>query len=155
MKSICFRFRFPGLLCVLALLFVSSCRQPQPPEYLGFHDFSVRSLTMDESLFHAELSFYNPNPFTMELKKGDVNVFLNDELANHYVLDSTINIPKKDSFYVPMDLKINPKFLIGSAIRMLLNNNTIKVRLEGSIRVKRGGFSFNVPVHYEVEQKMQ
>jgi LEA14-like dessication related protein len=124
------------------------------PEYLGFHDFSVRTFSMDETLLHAELSFYNPNPFTMELKKGDVNVFLNEQLANHYVLDSTINIPQKDTFYVPLNLKVNPKFLIGSAIRMLMNDNTIKVRLEGSIRVKRGGISFNVPVNYEVEQKI-
>jgi hypothetical protein len=55
---------------------------------------------------------------------------------------------------VPLNLKVNPKFLIGSAIRMLMNDNMIKVRLEGSIRVKRGGISFNVPVNYEVEQKI-
>ena len=96
---------------------------------------------MDESLLHADLSFYNPNAFTMELKKADVNVYLNDQLANHYVTDSTINIPRKDTFYVPLNLKISPKLLIGSAIRMLMNDNTIKVRLEGSIRVKRGGIS--------------
>jgi LEA14-like dessication related protein len=125
------------------------------PEYLGLHNFSVQTFSMDESRLHAELSFYNPNPFTMELKKGDVNVFLNEQLANHYVLDSTINIPQKDTFYVPLNLKLNPKFLISSAIRMLMNDNTIKVRLEGSIRVKRGALSFNVPVNYEVEQKIQ
>ena len=51
----------------------------------------------------------------MELKKGDVNVYLNDQLANHYVMDSTINIPKKDTFYVPLNLKISPKLLISSA----------------------------------------
>ena len=91
----------------------------------------------------------------MELKKGDVNVYLNDQLANHYVMDSSINIPKKDTFYVPLNLKISAKILISSAIRMLMNDNTVKVRLEGSIRVKRGAISFNVPINYEVEQKMQ
>jgi LEA14-like dessication related protein len=144
-----------SLFCILGLLFVTSCRQPMAPEYLGLHNFSVQAFSMDESRLHAELSFYNPNPFTMELKKGDVNVFLNEQLANHYVMDSTINIPQKDTFYVPLNLKINPKILISSAIRMLMNDNIIKVRLEGSIRVKRGGISFNVPVNYEVEQKMQ
>jgi LEA14-like dessication related protein len=144
-----------SLFYVLGLLFLTSCHQPMAPEYLGFHDFSIQTFSMDESLLHAELSFYNPNPFTMELKKGDVNVFLNEQLANHYVMDSTIIIPQKDTFYVPLNLKISPKILIGSAIRMLMNNNTIKVRLEGSIRVKRGAISFNVPVNYEVEQKMQ
>ena len=125
------------------------------PEYLGFHDFSVQTFSMDESLLHTQLSFYNPNPFTMELKKGDVNVYLDDQLANHYVMDSTINIPRKDTFYVPLNLKMSPKLLIGSALRMLMNDNKIKVRLEGSVRVKRSGVSFNVPINYEVMQKIQ
>jgi len=150
MKTISFRF------CLPALFFMMSCSQHLlPPEYLGFHDFNVQTFSMDESILHVELSFYNPNGFTMELKKADVNVFLNDQLANHYVMDSTIDIPKKDTFYVPLNLKISPKILIGSAIRMLMNDNTVKVRLEGSIRIKRGALSVNVPVNYEVEQKMQ
>jgi LEA14-like dessication related protein len=110
---------------------------------------------MDESLLHTQLSFYNPNPYNMELKRGDVNVYLDDKLANHYVMDSTINIPRKDTFYVPLNLKISPKLLINSALSMLMNNNKIKVRLEGSIRIKRGGVSFNVPINYEVMQEIR
>jgi LEA14-like dessication related protein len=143
------------LICILGLIFLISCNRPEAPEYLGFHDFSVQTFSMDESLLHTQLSFYNPNPFTMELKRGDVNVYLDDKLANHYVMDSTINIPRKDTFYVPLDLKVSPKFLIGSALRMLMNDNKIKVRLEGSVRVKRSGVSFNVPINYEVMQKIQ
>jgi len=140
---------------VMALSFLISCSQPMAPEYLGFHDFSVQTYSMDETLLHTQLSFYNPNPFTMELKRGDVNVYLDDKLANHYVMDSTINIPKKDTFYVPLNLKVSPRLLIGSALRMLMNDNKIKVRLEGSVRVKRSGVSFNVPINYEVMQKIQ
>jgi len=126
-----------------------------PPEYLGIRDFSVQTFSLDESLLHTQLSFYNPNPYTMELKRGDVSVYLDDKLANHYVMDSTINIPRKDTFYVPLNLKVSPKFLIGSALRMLMNDNKIKVRLEGSIRVKRSGISFNVPINYEVMQEIR
>lgn len=149
MKISSFRFCLP-VFCLLL-----SCSQPMPPEYLGLRDFSVQNFSMDQAVLHTQLSFYNPNSFAMELKKGDVNVFLNDQLANHYVLDSVIDIPKKDTFYVPLNLKISPKLLLSSAIRMLMNDNTVKLRLEGSIRVKRGSISFNVPVNYEVTQKMQ
>ena len=152
----CIPMKFTSIrFCLPALCFLLSCSQPMPPEYLGFRDFSVQNFSIDQALLHAQLSFYNPNSFAMELKKGDVNVFLNDQLANHYVLDSTINIPKKDTFYVPLNLKISPQLLLGSAIRMLMNDNTVKVRLAGSVRVKRGSISFNVPVNYETSQKMQ
>jgi len=140
---------------LLGFTFLLSCSQPMPPEYLGIRDFSVQTFSLDESLLHTQLSFYNPNPYTMELKRGDVSVYLDDKLANHYVMDSTINIPRKDTFYVPLNLKVSPKFLIGSALRMLMNDNKIKVRLEGSIRVKRSGISFNVPINYEVMQEIR
>ena len=142
-------------ISIICFCFLISCSNPEAPEYLGFHDFSVQTFSMDESLLHTQLSFYNPNPYNMELKRGDVNVYLDDKLANHYVMDSTINIPRKDTFYVPLNLKISPKLLINSALSMLMNNNKIKVRLEGSIRIKRGGVSFNVPINYEVMQEIR
>lgn len=142
-------------LSFIALSILISCSQPMAPEYLGFHDLSIQSFSMDESLLHTQLSFYNPNPFTMEFKRGDVNVYLDDKLANHYVMDTSITIPRKDTFYVPLNLKVSPRLLIGSALRMLMNDNQIKVRLEGSVRVKRSGVSFNVPINYEVMQKIQ
>lgn len=135
--------------------FLSSCNKPEVPEYLGFRDFAVHSFSMDSSLLYTRLAFFNPNAYAMELKKGDVNVFLDDKLANHYTMDSTINIPRKDTFYVPLNLKVSPKLLIGSALRMLMNDNKIKVRLVGSVRVKRSGVSFNVPINYEVMQSLQ
>jgi LEA14-like dessication related protein len=139
-----------GTACGLA-----SCRKPEAPEYLGFRNFAIQSFNMDSSLLHTELAFYNPNPFNMELKRGDVNVYLDDVLANHYVMDSTIGIPKKDTFYVPLNLKVSPKILLGSALKMLMNDNKIKVRLQGSVRVKRSGVSFTVPVNYETMQQIR
>jgi LEA14-like dessication related protein len=144
-----------GLLSVAAVLTVISCNKPEAPEYLGFRDFSIQNVSMDSALLHTQLAFFNPNPFNMELKRGDVNVFLDDQLANHYIMDSTINIPKKDTFYVPLNLRVSPKLLVNSAIKMLMNGNKIKVKLLGSVRVKRSGVSFNVPVNYEVMQEIK
>jgi LEA14-like dessication related protein len=144
-----------SILLVLAVLSMISCSKPEAPEYLGFRDFSIENVGMDSALLHTQLAFYNPNPFNMELKRGDVNVFLDDQLANHYVMDSTINIPQKDTFYVPLNLRVSPKLLVNSAIKMLMNGNKIKVKLLGSVRVKRSGVSFNVPVNYEVMQEIR
>jgi LEA14-like dessication related protein len=144
---------FPVLF--FAAVCMVSCSQPEAPEYKGFRDFSIQNVSMDSALLHAQLAFYNPNSFSMELKRGDVNVFLDDQLANHYVLDSTINIPKKDSFFVPLNLRVSPKLLLGSALKMLMNDANIKVRLVGSVRVKRGGIGFTVPINYEVMQTLK
>ncbi len=149
MKSLYF------ILSVIVVSALVSCSSPVAPEYLGFRDFSIQDVSMDSALLHTQLAFYNPNTFNMELKRGDVSVFLDDHLANHYVMDTTISIPKKDTFYVPMNLRISPKLLINSALKMLMNGNKIKVKLVGSVRVKRNGVSFNVPVNYEVMQEIR
>jgi len=139
---------------ILLVVLLGSCKKPQAPEYLGFQDFSLQSFSTEESLLKADLSFYNPNSFNMELQRGDVDVFLEDKLANHYVMDSTIFIPQKDTFYVPVLFRLNPRFLMNSAINAFLNNNQIKVRLAGSVRVKKSGIVFNVPINYEVMQSL-
>ena len=147
-----------NVYCILSVFLFSAmlaCSRPEAPEYLGFRDFSVQNVSMDSALLHTQLAFYNPNAFNMELKRGDVSVFLDDQLANHYVMDSTISIPKKDTFYVPMNLRISPKLLLNSALKMLMNGNKIKVKLLGSVRVKRSGVSFNVPVNYEAMQEIR
>ncbi len=81
-------------------------------------------------------------------------MYLDDQLANHYIMDSSIYILKKDSFYVPLNLKVSPKILLGSALKMLMNDSKIKIRLAGSIRIKRGGVGFTVPVNYEVMESL-
>jgi LEA14-like dessication related protein len=143
------------IIFLSGLFFLVCCRQPEAPEYLGFRDFSLDNISMDSALLHTQLAFYNPNTFVMELKHGDVNVYLDNKLANHYIMDSTINIPKKDTFFVPLNLRISPKLLISSALSMLMNNNKIKVRMEGSIRVKRGAITFKVPINYEVMETIK
>jgi LEA14-like dessication related protein len=135
-------------------LMVCGCSKPLPPEYLGFRDLQFGKLSMQESQIITRLAFYNPNSFSMELKKAEINVFLNDKLANHYVMDSTIEIPKKDSFFVPLDIRLNPQQLLGNALQILMNGNQVKIRLEGSAHVKRSGIGFNVPIHYEQMQKI-
>jgi LEA14-like dessication related protein len=147
--------RIYGTLSVLIVVMTVSCSSPEAPEYLGFRDFSIQNVSLDSAQLNTQLAFYNPNTFNMELKRGDVSVFLDDQLANHYVLDTTISIPKKDTFYVPMNLRISPKLLINSALKMLMNGNKIKVKLLGSVRVKRSGVSFNVPVNYEAMQEIK
>ena len=143
------------IISITGLSILGSCSQPEAPEYLGLRDFAIQNVSMDSAQLYGLLAFYNPNAYNMELKKGDVNVYLDDKLANHYVMDSTIHIPLKDTFYVPLNLRVSPKLLIGSAISMLMNNNKIKLRLAGSVRVKRGGVGFTVPINYEAMETLR
>jgi LEA14-like dessication related protein len=143
-----------SLFFLFLLIFLGiGCSQPQAPEYLGFQNIQIMKADAQQSVVTADVKFFNPNNFPMQLKKAEMDIYLNDKLANHYLLDSTINIPAKDSFWVPVNLNLVWHNILGNAMQSILNDQ-IRIRLDGHCRVKKGGFGFTVPVKYEETEKL-
>jgi len=141
------------LFFILVVLCLTACQKPMAPEYQGFDDLRLGKLNMQESLVSTNLKFYNPNSFGLTLKKAEMDIYVNDKLADHYLLDSTINIARKDTFYIPVALKINFNAMLNNALMSLLKNE-VKIRLEGKAKLKKGAMGFSVPLHYEETQKL-
>jgi LEA14-like dessication related protein len=144
------RIRFSPLFI---LLFLAACQKPLAPDYLGFSNAQFRSDNLKNTQVQANLKFYNPNNFGVKLKKADMDIFLNDKLANHYILDSTILINKLDTFYIPVNLQLDLKSLMGNAMQLLVSRK-VKIGLDGKIRFKRGILPFKKHFHYEVNQSL-
>jgi LEA14-like dessication related protein len=142
------------LLCLSCFIFLMiSCSTPLEPEYRGLESLQVNKIGMNESLISARLKFYNPNAYPLELKHADVNILLNDKQAAHCMIDSTIIIPKQDSFYVPVSFNISLGSIFSNALQFLLNGKA-KVNANGFVKLKKSGISFRVPVHYEGYQSL-
>ncbi len=107
----------------------------------------------NESIVSANVKFYNPNNFPLQLKQADINLMLNDKQVAHDLLDSTINIPKLDSFYVPVSFSLSLNSILNNALQFLLSRKT-KVNADGFIKLKKSGISFTVPIHYESYQSL-
>jgi LEA14-like dessication related protein len=135
------------------VVFLMSCSQPEAPEYRGFENIQVSTASGQGTVLSARLKFYNPNPFSLQLKHADLDIFLNDKHAGHSLLDSAIDIPRMDSFYIPVSLRIDMKSLFSNALQFLLKKE-VKVRVEGKAKLKRGGFPFTVPLSYEGNQNL-
>jgi LEA14-like dessication related protein len=140
-------------LLLLFIVFMAACSKPLQPQYLGFENLQISKSGNNESLVSANVKFYNPNNFPLELKRADINLFLNDKQAAHSVLDTTVNIPKLDSFYVPVSFNVSFGNIINNALQFLLNGKA-KINAEGYVRIKKSGFTFNVPIHYEVYESL-
>jgi LEA14-like dessication related protein len=136
------------LLSCISFLFVASCSKPLQPEYRGFDQVQISKIGANESVVSAKVKFYNPNNFPLQLKQADINLLLNDKQVAHSHLDSTINIPKLDSFYVPVSFSVKFANIFGSALLSLLSSKA-KLNADGFIRIRKSGFAFSVPVHYE------
>ena len=141
------------LIFILVLAGLSGCRQPEAPEYYGFQDLHIGRGEGQQATLGTTLKFYNPNPFSLQLKRAEMDVMLNGRPAGHSVLDSTVLIPKKDTFYVPVTMQLNLQGLLGNALQIFLEKQ-VTVTLDGRVHLKRGAIPFSRPFHYEGKEDL-
>ena len=139
---------YPTFVVIFALILLAGCHHPEAPEYYGFQDLQIGTVTGQQASLSTTLKFYNPNPFSLQLKRAELDVLLNGKAAGHSILDSTVEIPRKDTFYVPVSLQVNLQGLLGNALQLLMDPH-VTVTLDGKVHLKRGMISFTRPFHYE------
>lgn len=142
-------------MSILALSFLglASCSQPLIPEYQAFENFRLSKIAMNETVVSADLKYFNPNEYDLQFKRADLDITLNDKFVGKTILDTLIRVPKRDTFYVPVQMKVNLKQLFSNAFSLLLNNE-MEVKVNGTIRIGRSGFFMNMPVNYTGKQEI-
>lgn len=133
---------------------LASCKQPQIPEYQAFENFSISKIGLSETVVTADLKYYNPNSYALSLKHADLDIAINDRPVGKSILDTLISIPRQDTFYLPVSMKVNVKQLFNNALSLLLNNE-IDVKVTGSVKLGKSGVYFNMPVNYSGKQKIE
>lgn len=141
------KWAFPALLLTL----IAGCKQPQIPEYQAFENFKISKFGLSESVVSADLKYYNPNDFALKLKHADLDLSVNDRHVGHSVLDTLVTIPSRDTFYLPLKMKVDMKQLFTNALSLLINNE-IDVKVNGNIKLGKSGVYFNMPVNYSGKQ---
>jgi LEA14-like dessication related protein len=135
------------------VIWTAGCRQPEAPEYYGFQDVQVSRSPDGQATLATMVKMYNPNHYTLQLKRAEVDVSLNGHHAGHSLLDTTILIPQRDTFYVPVALQIDLRSIFSNALQMLIDKQ-VTVSLDGRVKIKRGMFTFNRPFHYDGKQDL-
>jgi LEA14-like dessication related protein len=142
-----------GVVVILAV-WMAGCHQPEPAEYFGFQNLQVSQVIGGKTNLSALVKLYNPNSFSLKLKRAEVDIQVNGQHAGHSLLDTTILIPAKDTFYVPVTLQLDLKGLFSNALQMLMGKREATIDLDGRVKVKKGMFTYNRPFHYEGKQDL-
>lgn len=129
------------------------CGKPTAPIYYDFINLNIDSVGKEKSVVSAELKYYNPNNYNLQLRRGNIDVYINNQLAGHSNLDSLIVIPKRDTFYLPVKMEVDMKVIAKNALSIFLNNELL-IKLDGRARVGRSGVFMTLPIHYEGKQKL-
>lgn len=129
------------------------CSKPVAPEFGGIDNLKINTLGIGESAVSADLKYYNPNNFKMKLKYGEASVFVNNRLIGKTILDTLTEIPARDSFKIPVSMRVDMKQFYSNALDILLNNE-VNIKLDGFAKLGKGLVFFNVPIQYEGKQKI-
>jgi LEA14-like dessication related protein len=124
------------------------------PEFIDVRNFGFGQLSLKQSVVSADMYYFNPNGFQMQLKRIDLDVYVENRYAGKTSLDTLIFVPARDTFFVPVDMLVEMKNLFPNMLS-LLTKDEIGLRVEGKVRVGKGGLFINVPVKYSGQQVLR
>lgn len=143
------------LWALLPFVFIA-CAKPTQFDYLGVKNFKVLNFGLKESTAIVNVEYYNPNKFPVIMKSADVDVYVNNNFFGKTILDSTIHIPRKDTFLLPVLLKIDMSAASMGTLQVLgQGQDSVLIKMDGKARVGRGIFFINYPIKYEGMQKIK
>lgn len=141
---------------VLLPLLAAGCAKPTGFDYLGVKNLKVLSFGLKQSTVAADVEYYNPNKYPVTMKGAAVDVYVNNNYFGKSTLDSTINIPKKDTFLLPVVLQVEMNNTAMTLLQTLTSGqDSVLVKLDGKAKIGRSGIYINYPIHYEGKQKLR
>jgi LEA14-like dessication related protein len=141
-------------LALLAVLLLASCSKPQRPRYLGYENVRLEKAGIRESIIAADLRFYNPNKYPLQLQKADMDVFMNDRFLGHSFVNVPMTVAANDTSSIPLRMQLSAKDFITHSARLLVEPD-VRLKVKGSARVGKGKVFVNVPIDYEGNQRIE
>lgn len=137
----------PALLPILLI----ACKTKEL-EYLSFDHLKVVKLGFPNSTISLDVTCYNPNKFGLNLTRMESDVYINKEFLGKAILDSSILVPKRDTFLIPVKMDVKMGGTMTSILQLMnssADSTTLLIKLEGKARLKKGGIVLNYPIQYE------
>ena len=138
------------------VLFLSSCKSSdvQEPEYRDIRNIRLVDVGVLQSTAGIDLIYYNPNNFGVTLSEARGDVYIDNEYLGRFSLEEKVQVGKRSEFVVPALIKLD---MIGAFKnhRDLYKKKEALIRIDGVARVKKSGFSKDVPIKYESVQNLE
>jgi LEA14-like dessication related protein len=143
-------------LIVASVLIFSACNSAKnvsEPEFRDISDVRVIETNLLKTTAGANMIYYNPNNFGIELSAARGEVYVDNAYFGNFALDQSVHVKKNSEFVLPVTIKIDN-------ISALKNHSDIykkkeaMVRIEGRALVSKSGFSKEVPIKYEQVQNL-
>ena len=139
-----------------AMILFASCKTSniREPEYREIRDVRIKDAGLLKTTAGLDIVYYNPNNFGVQVNDADGDVYVDNILLGRFSLDEKIDVKKHKEFVVPAVLKLNN---LNAFInhKEIWNKKEAKIRIEGRARMKKAGYSTDVPFKYEGIQNIE
>ena len=136
-----FAFFYSSLLLI-------SCGPPKALEYRDFKNFTIEKLGFSASSVKMDLVYFNPNNYGLQLKRTDLDIYINDIFMGHTSQEYQITIPRKEEFSIPIQMDVDMQNLYKNSLNIMMKNQVI-VKLTGSVKVGKANVFISFPVNYQ------
>lgn len=142
-----------SFLSALLVCCLAACSAPKELVYKDFNSFSLNKLGLGSSSVKMNLVYYNPNNFGLQLKRTDLDIYIDGTYLGHTSQDYQITIPKLTEFSLPISMEVDMKNVFKNALNTLLSKE-VTVKVTGRIKLGKANVFFGMPVNYEGKQQL-
>jgi LEA14-like dessication related protein len=142
----------PTLLILLLVFFMSSCQAPKELVYKEFKNFKVGQLGFGTTGVDVDLVYYNPNNFGLQLKRTDLDVYIDNKFLGHSTQTYQITVPRRGDFSIPVHLDVDMKNFIANSLNTLFSKE-VMVKVTGTVKLGKANVFKSFPVKYEGKQQ--
>lgn len=144
--------RVLAAVAVLGVL-MFSCAKPKDLEFVDIQNIRMVNLGLKESKVGLDVRFFNPNKQRVSLKDADAKLYVNSTYLGDTQMDTMIDVPRQDTFAVPLILNIKSMAVV-SKLMQSLSDSTVNIKVEGNVKMGKAGVFKSFPIEYNKVQNV-
>jgi LEA14-like dessication related protein len=86
------------------------------------------------SAIKMDLVYYNPNNFGLQLKRTDLDIYIDSTYLGHTSQEYQITIPKKREFTLPVKVDVDMKNVLKNALYTAFKKE-VTVKITGTVKI--------------------
>ena len=137
-------------LCV-AVILLASCKtykDVQEPEFRDVQNVRLVDVGLLQTKAGVDLIYYNPNNYGVTLSSARGDLYLDNKYIGRFELANKVTVKRRGEFTIPAIFKLDNISTIMNQ-KDIYKRKEILVRIEGTARLTKTGFSREIPIKYE------
>lgn len=138
---------------VFVVAILASCAKPKDLEFIDIQNVKMLKWGLSESEIGVDVRFYNPNKRQIKLKDAIAKVYVNSAFLGDTNMDTTILVPRRDTFSVPLVMKVQTATALAKLMETA-RDSAVTVSVDGTVKMGKAGVFLTYPIKYEKMQSL-